>query len=106
MIEQYIVLVGIHYKHVRCTNSKLQVLYTRDPPAKWTAVSGALRLDHSLNTKIRQMPTKLLCELEDTDYGDVKGQREGPNIVANLHTLTSAVSTCSYNVGSHEANKS
>ena len=33
-IEQYIVFVGIRYKHVRCTNSKLRVLYTHDPPAK------------------------------------------------------------------------
>ena len=33
-IEQYIVFVGICYKHVRYTNSKLRVLYTRDPPAK------------------------------------------------------------------------
>ena len=33
-IEQYIVFVGARYKHVRCTNSKLRVLYTHDPPAK------------------------------------------------------------------------
>ena len=33
-IEQYIMFVGARYKHVRCTNSKLRVLYTRDPPAK------------------------------------------------------------------------
>ena len=33
-IGQYIVFVGIRYKHVRCTNSKLRVLYTHDPPAK------------------------------------------------------------------------
>ena len=33
-IEQYIVFVGIRYKHVRCTNSKLRVLYTHDPSAK------------------------------------------------------------------------
>ena len=33
-IESYIVFVGAPYKHVRCTNSKLRVLYTRDPPAK------------------------------------------------------------------------
>ena len=34
MIKQYIVFVGARYKHIRCTNSKLQVLYTHDPPAK------------------------------------------------------------------------
>ena len=34
MIEQYIVFVGICYKHIGCTNTKLQVLYSHDPPAK------------------------------------------------------------------------
>ena len=33
-IEQYIMFVGIRYRHVRCTNSKLRVLYTHDLPAK------------------------------------------------------------------------
>ena len=32
--KQYIVFVGARYKHVRCTNSNLRVLYSRDPPAK------------------------------------------------------------------------
>ena len=30
----HVVFVGARYKHVRCTNSKLRVLYTRDRPTK------------------------------------------------------------------------
>ena len=51
MIEQYIVFVGIHYKHIRCTNSKLRVAIHRLSELPW---SGAVRLDYGINTKIRQ----------------------------------------------------
>ena len=53
--NQYIVFVGARYKHVRCINSKLRVLYSRDPPAKWTAVIRSAEARSPLNTKFRYM---------------------------------------------------
>ena len=50
-IEQYIVFVEACYKHVRCTNSKLRVLYTRNLGLSELPWSGALRLDLALTPK-------------------------------------------------------